>query len=457
MAPSLVGRRWASLRHWAWFAALAVNVRLCTPASALIDNCACDVVNGRLTGTFTCVGSCLRRPEGNPIVVGFTSLGPGVDCTLFNEKNPQLPAPDCQLVGAREDGVWRVTTSLAEGAPGSTHFWFGQVGNGVSCWALAGLACPENTPAPEPQCVLPIGGTRLPATPDAVADALVLPRDESGFCEFPQNKTVVRGTLRVTADTPLLFGGTSTVEADAIVVDPDGVLAGGPSLRTLTLVGLYGDVDIQGTIDVHPADDVRVTSRTSSVLLTGPFAVSASDRLTLDAPAGDVIVAPPDVGVPASFSLRAGNRIDIAARGAAGNVGIVGAALAAPAVTVSTRANVSSVASSKELRLDGGALITTKSLSSPTRTSAKDIVLDATGRIVVTSGATLDSGRNIRVQTARAGNVLCLSDGAILSATNVSGQIGFVDVRGVRGGAFNDGSTQITGVLRGALVPGPCP
>jgi hypothetical protein len=293
------------------------------------------------------------------------------------------------------------------------------------------------------------------ANGDDVPDLVIRDEDGDGFCDFPTAKTHFHGPLECTSCNPIKFTGSTVLEADTIVVESDAMQGDATDLRKLTLVALDGDFESAGSFDLGTADDLSITSRTGSIVLDGDVHLVAADRLVLDARGGDVVVtATPPVSA-SDLTISSGNRVDIRAKNPLGSIDIEGARIGSRRITMATRAG--SIVGPKVLRLGNGAELTTDLAENPTVTNtASDVTLDATGAIIL-DGAQLDSGHNVKIQTARDGDALCLANGSVLEALGLGGVLNNVDVRGVRGGAFDDGSTIVDGQLRGLFLAGPCP
>jgi hypothetical protein len=280
--------------------------------------------------------------------------------------------------------------------------------------------------------------------------------DRNGYCEFPSGKTHLKGTLVFDATNPVEFVGNTIVEADAIVVRPDGRLSGDPRfLRSLTMVAYKTGILSLGTVELVATDDVLVRALGSgSVELRGRTALWASDRVLVESAREAVVLAPPALD-DLHPVLRGGNRVDVLARGTNGRVTIERSTFASRRVTVSTRANVS-VVGAKFLEILDGSVLTTDPLRTKLAGSPSEVFLTATGPIRVIDSE-LDSGTDVRIATSRLGDDVCFGGGSRVEAIRPNGQPKLIDLTAVRGTVREDGTTQFLGTLRGTVVPGPCP
>lgn len=276
--------------------------------------------------------------------------------------------------------------------------------------------------------------------------------DEDGLCEFPESKTHLSGVLRFQADQPIEFRGNTVVEADEIIVDPGAVLRGDASrLGSLTMYAVRGDLVSRGRLDVAASDDLVMRAR-GALDLAGRVELRAGDRVKLEA-RQESLVLTPEIVDPNAFTVFAGNRLEMRAKGADGSVRIAGGRIGSARIDVITKASVSEVGA-KEMRFEEGTLLTTNSAHTGLPTAGK-ITLDSTGRVVV-SDSTLDAGYRLGIRTRRDDDDLCLSGGVTLAASAGTGKI---VLTGVEGDVFDDGETTFLGLLSvdDAIVAGPCP
>jgi hypothetical protein len=204
------------------------NVTLLTPF---------DVSN--LVGTSHTVKARLVSPEGNPLpgrVVTFTVIaGPNEEQTGVGVTDADGEAT-FSYVGSGGAGVDRIEATF-EDPPGVS-----QATNAVEAERLEQQAAK--------QCVFDVNGDGRPEL--SLVDA-----DGDGFCEFPENKTHLRGgPLTFTEETPVEFTGTTLLEADRIVIEEGAQLTGRvPQLRSLTMVAMETDFDSRGSLDFDADDD----------------------------------------------------------------------------------------------------------------------------------------------------------------------------------------------------------
>lgn len=282
----------------------------------------------------------------------------------------------------------------------------------------------------------------------------------SANARFREGKTVIRGIWRIATGTSIEFTGNTLVEADGIVVEPDAALLADPRrARWLRLVALQNGnndyFDVFGRLALRVSDDLELRSLRSALRLFGPVRLDARDRLTLDARAADLFLTPiaGSVGL-----LTSGNVATIRATGNNGSIRVERTTVASRSVLVTTRANTSVVGPKMLALKDGTVLTTDPERTGRTDVSASDVVLDARGPIFVRGPVVLDSGRNVRIQTARDSDAACFSTGTVLEALARNGSPGRVYVSGIRGGATDDGTTIVRGTLYGTIMgPKPCP
>ena len=71
------------------------------------------------------------------------------------------------------------------------------------------------------------------------------------------------------------------------------------------------------------------------------------------------------------------------------------------------------------------------------------------------SDAVIDAGTHVSLATQRASDDACLSNGAVVEASNGTGKLYF---SGVRGTVYVDASAELVGrVFARAIAGGPCP
>jgi hypothetical protein len=297
----------------------------------------------------------------------------------------------------------------------------------------------------EPPCAFDTDGDGAPE--------LVVPDDDGdGFCDFPTLKTHLQGTLTFAAGFQVDFRGTSIVEADRVVVEEGAELRGTEgTLRALTLVSLRDDVLSLGRLDLRASDDLTISARGGSLLVFGPTSLAAADRLLLEARQGGLTLAPDEFEPGGPFTLSAGNAVGVSARAAFGDIRIAHASIASRRVTIDA-VNNQSVTGAKELLVGDTAILTTDRARTGLPV-AGDVVLRATGPVVVTSGVQVDSGRNLLVATRRPDAALRLSRDSILEAIDDRGRAARIDLRGVGGDVEDDGTTIFRGQLLVAKAP----
>jgi hypothetical protein len=251
------------------------------------------------------------------------------------------------------------------------------------------------------------------------------------------------------------FVGNTSVTAKRIVIEDGAVLAGErPALGRLTLIAKgspTSDIVSRGTIDIAANDDVSLQAA-GTIDLGGPTAITAVDRIDLKTTQGSVLVTPPPAGPDVGFTLFARNRVTLSARGAEGILDVAAARIGAYRIVLDTRANVSVVGPKQLLVRDGSLLATDRERTGLLNGSY--IQLTATGRIGV-SDAVIDAGTQVSLATQRAGDDACLSNGAVVEASNGTGNLYFSAVRGT---VHVDASTELVGrLLARAIDDGPCP
>jgi hypothetical protein len=296
-------------------------------------------------------------------------------------------------------------------------------------------------------------------TGDGAPELVVPDADGDGFCEFPDRKTRLPGTLRFTAATPVRFFANAIVSADAIVVEPGAVLVGqAATLRSLSLIARTGDLEVAGTIAVGVGDDVDLLAPQGSVRVTGDVRLDAVENVVLEAGDGDVVLAPDVAPTPNVFGLRGGAIVAIRAkrRNGSGEIRIANVHAAGRRIEIDGRAQRSN-AGTLDVTIRGDVVLSTD--PEDTRVSGNgDVRIVAGGRVRIEDGAVLDSVRNVKVQTRASGQHLCLGGGVVLEAVAANGAPRVLLLSAVRGTVFDDGTTTFTGTLAVRdLVTGACP
>ena len=304
--------------------------------------------------------------------------------------------------------------------------------------------------------VLPRAKCVFDTNQDGAPD-LVLPDDDGdGFCDWPIGKTDLPGTLVISPATPIEFRGTTIVEADSIVIEDEAVVVGDPAtLRSLTLTAKKGGLTSHGTLDIGASDDLYVNASAGDIDLDGTTRLSAGDQLQIAAKLGSVRLAPA-VDPTQAFALFARNRLGIRARGANGSIRLVQALAASRRIDLDTSTNLA-VTGVKVLSVtDGSSLVTDPALTGIP--GGLDVTFTSTGQTVLARQTTVDSARNVRFATKRAGDDVCLSNDIALVARTPLGALGLIDLTGVKGTVFDDGTTGFLGrVVGGPPVAGTCP
>jgi len=311
------------------------------------------------------------------------------------------------------------------------------------------------------ECRVPFEGDCLgSACVDAVGQEIVLvDADGNGLCEWPSGTTSFTGTLTFLEETPCEFLEAPRIEAGSLIVEPGGRLVAVPAgARDVTLVTI-DDLIALGTLDVGVVDDIVLQATRGSIHLVGPMALEAADRVLIEAHEGDVTLAPPvlDPNDPFAdlFTILA-RTMSILAEGPDGSVSISRARLGARKVEVSTWSTVAEVGP-KTLHVRDGAVLTTDlERTGLGGTTVSDVLLRSRGPIVVSGGVDLDSSRHVLIETAQAGDDLCLADGVRLEARSPLGSERRIDLLEVRGRVLDDGTTTFDGDLRGEVEFGPC-
>ncbi len=276
----------------------------------------------------------------------------------------------------------------------------------------------------------------------SVAAMLPQPDGASRTCAvLPRGKRVSKEVFVVTEGTCLAVGGSTIIEAPAIVVEEGGALVSDGTLRSLTLMATNGPVTSRGRLGVAASTEIALVSRTGNVDVGGEAALQAGTRVKLDARAGSVQLSGGDAAL-----MEAGNVVDITAKTADGSVDIRRTTIVASRINIATRANVSGVLP-KAVHVADGARLTTR--PSPGG-SLSDITIDATGSVIIETGATIESGRNVKIATARSTDDVRLRSGATLVARNGAGRI---DLSYARGGVTTDGRAVVSGTVAGTIVP----
>lgn len=275
------------------------------------------------------------------------------------------------------------------------------------------------------------------------------------FCPFPAGKRRIPGDLIVAAGAGLCLGGPKhLIEPDAFYVNPDATWTASGA-RTIEVRTFVGDLTVDGSADLAVTDDVTLRGLFGRVDLRGPTRVAAGDRvqvigardgITLGVarePADDDIF-PTDVRAP---------RIDLTARGADGAIVLESARLAGRFITIDTRASLSRVGE-KGVVVGFASLLTTDPADTGDPAGTGDIRIESTGDVRIERRARLDASRNIRIATRRPSDRLCLEGGVVLEANDGAGRI---DLSGVQGGVYDDGTTTFHGVVMGDVRQGFCP
>jgi len=278
-----------------------------------------------------------------------------------------------------------------------------------------------------------------------------------GCCEFPAGKTALNGSLVVAAGTCVEFSGKTTVDVDTILVEEGGVLvATAANAERLTLIARTGDLVTRGTLDLHVDDDLVLEAKQGSINLLGPTSLDAADRMKIQAHLRSITIAPPVVDPDGPFTVFAEGALDIFARGLEGNLTISRARIGSRRLKVSTRSTSPRVGPKLLLVNEGAVLSTNLARLGLERGSVADVRVEGRGPIVISGNVELDSGRNVRIQTARSGEDLCLVDGVRLEARDARGRSRRIDLRSVRGRVVDDGTTTFDGAIRGEVETGPC-
>lgn len=296
-------------------------------------------------------------------------------------------------------------------------------------------------------------------TGDGAPELVVPDADGDGFCEFPDRKTRLPGTLRFTAATPVRFRANAIVSADAIVVESGAVLVGeAATLRSLSLIALAGDLEVAGTLAVGVGDDVDLLAPQGSVRVTGEVQLDAVENVVLEAGDGDVVLTPAGAPMPDVFPLRGGAIVALRAkrRAGSGEIRIENVHAAGRRIEIDGRAQRTS-AGTVDVTIRGDVVLSTD--PADTRVPGNgDVRIVAGGRVRIADGVVLDSVRNVKVQTRAAGQHLCLGGGVVLEAVAANGAPRVLLLSAVRGTVYDDGTTTFTGTLAVRdLVTGSCP
>jgi hypothetical protein len=296
-------------------------------------------------------------------------------------------------------------------------------------------------------------------TGDPSPELVVPDADDDGFCDFPDRKTRLPGTLRFTADTPVRFTSNAIVSADTIVVEAGAELVGeAATLRSLSLIALTGNLDVGGTVDVTVGDDIDLVAKHGSVHVTGDVHLDAVENVIVEAGDGDAVVTPSAAPVPGTFALRGGMIVSIKAKRTtgSGDVRIEDVHVAGRRIEIDGRAQRNN-AGTLDVTIAGDVILTTDPAATGFGGNG-DVRIAAGGRVRIEHGAVLDSARNVKVQTRAPGQHLCLAGGVVLEAVAESGAPRVLLLSAVRGTVFDDGTTTFTGTLAVRdLVTGPCP
>jgi hypothetical protein len=262
---------------------------------------------------------------------------------------------------------------------------------------------------------------------------------------LPEGKLRIPATVVIGEDTQVAAAQRSRLEPDELWV-LDGARLFADAARSVELHAFAGDITVRGAVDAVASDDIVLRTRAGQLAVQGRLVATAGDRLSVVSDRGPIAFH------GSGQQTLAGSRVMLRAPGADGWIDLAGVDVRGQAVALDARANVS-VQRTKGVRIAGGSVVTTN----PTRTgrsgSAGDVTVVAAGDVVVADGAVIDSGRNVRIQTQRAGDRVCLSGGATLIAADGRGTI---DLRGARGGVVDDGSTRFVGRVLGTIQPGEC-
>jgi hypothetical protein len=294
-------------------------------------------------------------------------------------------------------------------------------------------------------------------TGDGTPDLVLPDADGDGACEFPQKKTKLPGTLTVPTGTTIEFLGSTIVTLDGIVIESGATLRGEvATLRSLSLIALAGDLVVDGTLDLALSDDLDLVARAGAVRVRGPTRVVATEVIVLDARGGDVELAPPALEPGGGFTLLGGLGVTLRARASDATISVVRARIGGRKVAVSARVSpVSAPGVGVDLR--EGTVLTSDPAATGILSSSGDVRVDG-ARLVRVDGATLDSARNLRIGTRRAGDDLCLGGGSLLEARHPDGTLRTIQLTRVRGTVTDDGTTTFSGVLQApAIVAGTCP
>jgi len=296
-------------------------------------------------------------------------------------------------------------------------------------------------------------------TGDPTPELVVPDADDDGFCDFPDKKTRLDGTLRFTAATPVRFRSNAIVSADAIVVESGALLVGdAATLRSLSLIARGGDLEIAGAIDASAGDDVDLVAERGSVRVTGELRLDARENVVIAAGDGDAIVTPGAAPVPGSFALRGGAIVAIKAKRAsgAGEIRIERVHAAGRRIEIDGRAQRTN-AGTLDVTIRADVVLSTDPADTGVGGNG-DVRVAAGGRVRIEDGVVIDSVRNVKVQTRAPGQHLCLGGGVALEAVSAAGVPRVLLLSAVRGGVFDDGTTSFTGQLAVRdLVTGPCP
>src|SRR5262249_51031308 len=148
------------------------------------------------------------------------------------------------------------------------------------------------------------------------------------------SKTHLHGTLTFTADTPVRFTGNTVLEADTIVIEEGAVLLGEPAtFSSLTFIATSGDFVSRGTVVLSAGNDLTLKSAYGSLSMFGRTELAAVDLLQIQAPQGSIDLSPTEVD-PAVFTVFAGNKVSLIAKGAKGSVNLNAARIGSKAILV---------------------------------------------------------------------------------------------------------------------------
>jgi hypothetical protein len=193
------------------------------------------------------------------------------------------------------------------------------------------------------------------------------------------------------------------------------------------------------------ADDITLRAN-GRIDLTGDVRLDANDRVLLDAPDG-VTVAPDEINDDWPYTLRGRTHVDLRAKGAGGSITVARSRIGSAVVELVTAAALSQVGE-KQITVTDRSFLSTDPHETDLAATGR-LFVDSTGPVTFSEGAEFDSGHTLVVRTRQLDDRLVLADGVRLEACRPV-QNGTVDLRGVRGGVFDDGSTVVQGNILGA-------